>query len=93
MCNFLKDHDTVRSDLKENLAKLFGQAHLFCINEDYQKLSEVLYDIAVLDNKFRDLCLHYKEEWKKWEKRRCCLVMQQNQNKSYQPIKWKSGFQ
>ena len=65
MCNFLKDHDTVRSDLKENLAKLFGQAHLFCINEDYQKLSEVLYDIAVLDNKFRDLCLHYKEEWKK----------------------------
>jgi len=62
MSNFLKDHDTVRSELKENLAKLFGQVHLFCINEDYQKLSEVLYDIAVLDNKFRDLCLHYKEE-------------------------------
>jgi len=60
--NFLKDHDTVRSELKENLAKLFGQAHLFCIKEDYQKLSEVLFDIAALDNKFRDLCLHYKEE-------------------------------
>ena len=30
--------------------------------EDYQKLSEVLYDIAALDNKFRDLCIHYKEE-------------------------------
>ena len=62
MSNFLKDHDTVRSELKENLAKLFGQAHLFCIKEDYQKLSEVLYDIAALDNKFRDLCIHYKEE-------------------------------
>ena len=62
MSNFLKDHDTVRSELKENLAKLFGQAHLFCIKEDYQKLSEVLFDIAALDNKFRDLCIHYKEE-------------------------------
>ena len=62
MSNFLKDHDTVRSELKENLAKLFGQAHLFCIKKDYQKLSEVLYDIAALDNKFRDLCIHYKED-------------------------------
>ena len=62
MSNFLKDHDTVRSELKENLAKLFGQVHLFCIEEDYQKLSEVLFDIAALDNKFRDLCIHYKEE-------------------------------
>lgn len=62
MSNFLKDHDTVRSELKENLARLFGQAHLFCIKEDYQKLSEVLFDIAALDNKFRDLCVHYKVE-------------------------------
>ena len=65
MSNFLKDHDTVRSELKENLAKLFGQAHLFCIEEDYQKLSEVLYDIAALDNRFRDLCIRHKVEKKK----------------------------
>ena len=62
MSNFLKEYDSVRSEIKENLARLFGQAHLFCIKQDYQKLSEVLYDIAALDNKFRDLCIHYKEE-------------------------------
>ena len=62
MSNFLKEYDTVKSEIKENLARLFGQAHLFCIKEDYQKLSEVLYDIAALDSKFRDLCIHYKEE-------------------------------
>ena len=62
MSNFLKEYDAVRSEIKENLARLFGQAHLFCIKEDYQKLSEVLYDIAALDSKFRDLCIHYKEE-------------------------------
>lgn len=61
MGNFLKEYDTVRSELKENLAKLFIKLIYFVsrkIIRNYQKSCLIL----PLDNKFRDLCLHYKEE-------------------------------
>ena len=55
LSKFLKDHDPEGARLKEELATLFGQAHLSCLKEDYQELSYLLYQIAEVDGRFRDL--------------------------------------
>ena len=55
LSKFLKDHDPEGARLKEELATLFGQAHLSCLKEDYQELSHLLYQIAEADRRFRDL--------------------------------------
>ena len=55
LSQFLKDHDPKGARLKEELAALFGQAHLSCLKEDYQELSHFLYQIAEVDGRFRDL--------------------------------------
>ena len=55
LSKFLKDHDPEGARLKEELATLFGQAHLSCLKEDYQELAHLLYQIAEVDNRFRDL--------------------------------------
>ena len=55
LSKFLKVHDPEGARLKEELASLFGQAHLSCLKEDYQELSRLLYQIAEVDGRFRDL--------------------------------------
>ena len=55
LSKFLKDHDPEGARLKEELATLFGQAHLSCLKEDYQELSHLLYQTAEVDGRFRDL--------------------------------------
>ena len=55
LSRFLKDHDPEGARLKEELASLFGQAHLSCLKEDYQELAHLLYQIAEVDGSFRDL--------------------------------------
>ena len=55
LSKFLKDHDPEGARLKEELASLFGQAHLSCLKEDYQELSNLLYQIAEVDGLFKDL--------------------------------------
>ena len=55
LSKFLKDHNPEGARLKEELATLFGQAHLSCLKEDYQKLSRLLYQIAEVDGLFKDL--------------------------------------
>lgn len=55
LSKFLKDHDPEGARLKEELASLFGQAHLSCLKEDYQELAQLLYQIAEVDGRFRDL--------------------------------------
>ena len=55
LSKFLKDHDPEGARLKEELASLFGQAHLSCLKEDYQELSNFLYQIAEVDGLFKDL--------------------------------------
>ena len=55
LSKFLKDHDPEGARLKEELATLFGQAHLSCLKEDYQELAHLLYQIAEVDGRFRDL--------------------------------------
>ena len=55
LSKFLKDHDPEKARLKEELASLFGQAHLSCLKEDYQELSNFLYQIAEVDGLFKDL--------------------------------------
>ena len=55
LSRFLKDHDPEGARLKEELATLFGQAHLSCLKEDYQELAHLLYQIAEVDGRFRDL--------------------------------------
>ena len=55
LSKFLKDHDSEGARLKEELATLFGQAHLSCLKEDYQELAHLLYQIAKVDGRFRDL--------------------------------------
>ena len=55
LSKFLKDHDPKGARLKEELATLFGQAHLSCLKEDYQELSRLLCQIAEVDGRFRDL--------------------------------------
>ncbi|MCY7068971.1 peptidase [Streptococcus oralis] len=55
LSKFLKVHDPEGARLKEELATLFGQAHLSCLKEDYQELSRLLYQIAELDGLFKDL--------------------------------------
>ena len=55
LSKFLKDHDPEGARLKEELATLFGQAHLSCLKEDYQELSHLLYQIAEVDSLFKDL--------------------------------------
>jgi len=55
LSKFLKDHEPKGARLKEELATLFGQAHLSCLKEDYQELSHLLYQIAEVDRRFRDL--------------------------------------
>ena len=55
LSQFLKDHDPKGARFKEELATLFGQAHLSCLKEDYQELSHLLYRIAEVDGLFKDL--------------------------------------
>lgn len=55
LSKFLKVHDPEGARLKEELASLFGQAHLSCLKEDYQELSRLLYQIAEVDCRFKDL--------------------------------------
>ena len=55
LSKFLKDHDPEGARFKEELATLFGQAHLSCLKEDYQELSLLLYQIAEVDGLFREL--------------------------------------
>ena len=55
LSKFLKDHDPEGARLKEELATLFGHAHLSCLKEDYQELAHLLYQIAEVDGRFRDL--------------------------------------
>lgn len=55
LSKFLKDHDPEGARLKEELASLFGQAHFSCLKEDYQELAHLLYQIAEVDGRFRDL--------------------------------------
>ena len=55
LSKFLKDHEPEGARLKEELATLFGQAHLSCLKEDYQELSHLLNQIAEADRRFRDL--------------------------------------
>ena len=55
LSKFLKDHDPKGARLKEELATLFSQAHLSCLKEDYQELAHLLYQIAEVDGRFRDL--------------------------------------
>ena len=55
LSKFLKDHDPEGARLKEELATLFGQAHLSCLKEDYQELAHMLYQIAEVDGLFKDL--------------------------------------
>ena len=55
LSKFLKDHDPEGARLKEELATLFGQAHLSCLKEEYQELAHLLYQIAEVDGRFRDL--------------------------------------
>ena len=55
LSKFLKNHDPEGVRLKEELATLFGQAHLSCLKEDYQELSHLLYQIAEVDGLFKDL--------------------------------------
>ena len=55
LSKFLKNHDPEGARLKEKLASLFGQAHLSCLKEDYQELSNLLYQIAEVDGLFKDL--------------------------------------
>lgn len=62
MSAFLKDFDLTRAEIKKQLAVLFGQAHLYSMEEDYASLANILMDIAELDERFRTLCLHYKGE-------------------------------
>ena len=57
LSRFLAEHDGLRSKIKEDLASLFGQAHLSCLKEDYEDLSRLLFEIAELDDRFRALCL------------------------------------
>ena len=55
LSKFLKDHDPKGARFKEELATLFGQAHLSCLKEDYQELAHLLYRIAEVDGRFKDL--------------------------------------
>ena len=55
LSKFLKDHNPEGARLKEELATLFSQAHLSCLKEDYQELAHLLYQIAEVDGRFRDL--------------------------------------
>ena len=55
LSKFLKDHDPEGARLKEELATLFGQAHISCLKEDYQELAHLLYRIAEVDGRFKDL--------------------------------------
>lgn len=55
LSRFLKNHDPEGARLKEELATLFGQAHLSCLKEDYQELAQLLYQIAEVDSLFKDL--------------------------------------
>ena len=55
LSKFLKDHDPKGARFKEELTTLFGQAHLSCLKEDYQELAHLLYQIAEVDGRFRDL--------------------------------------
>ena len=55
LSKFLKDHNSKGARLKDKLATLFGQAHLSCLKEDYQELAHLLYQMAEVDGRFRDL--------------------------------------
>ena len=61
LSRFLAEHDGLQSKIKEDLASLFGQAHLSCLKEDYEGLSHLLLEIAELDEQFRALCLEARD--------------------------------
>lgn len=60
LSKFLEKHDLKRSKIKENLAVLFGQAHISSVREDYKELAKTLEKIARLDTEFRELCINYE---------------------------------
>lgn len=62
MSKFLKEHDSIKADIKEQLAMLFGKAHLDSMREDYISLATTLADIAKLDEQYKTLCIQYKGE-------------------------------
>lgn len=55
LSRFLKNHEPEGARLKEELASLFGQAHLSCLKENYEELAQLLYQIAEVDGRFKDL--------------------------------------
>jgi len=61
MSQFLKEHDLIKAEIKEQLAELFGQAHLNSMEEDYIGLANTLTEIAKLDEQFRTLCIQHKD--------------------------------
>ena len=73
MSKFLKEHDSIKADIKEQLAMLFGKAHLDSMQEDYTSLANTLSDIDKLDEQYRTLCIHDKGEsclWIKYKKQK-----------------------
>lgn len=60
MSRFLKEHDRKKADLKEQMADLFGQAHLDSMKDDYKGLSNTLIKISELDKQFKKLCIQYE---------------------------------
>lgn len=59
---FLKSNDSNKSKIKEQLAELFGQAHLSTLKEEYFNLAHTLEEIAQLDEEFKALCLQIEGE-------------------------------
>ena len=60
LSRFLKEHDRKKADLKEQMADLFGQAHLDSMKDDYKGLSNTLIKISELDKQFKKLCIQYE---------------------------------
>lgn len=62
LSRFLKEHDCKKADLKEQMADLFGQAHLDSMKDDYKGLSNTLIKISELDKQFKKLCIQYEDD-------------------------------
>lgn len=62
LSRFLKEHDRKKADLKEQMADLFGQAHLDSMKDDFKGLSNTLIKISELDKQFKKLCIQYEGE-------------------------------
>ncbi|MBC1645836.1 DNA repair protein RadC [Listeria welshimeri] len=62
MSEFLKEFDSYGARIKQQLAFLFGEAHLYSISEEYSRLADTLMEIAKLDECFKSLYTDYKGE-------------------------------